>query len=606
MNSNYLKQAIIVLAVLLVMCQPLRPGDGSKDDILVHLRLYEGSRGNEPPRTTVVSSYYLKPLFVSSMVSELDLKEEQKELKRIFNLSNIKLMTRTQWGWKYGKTEKRFRMVVLNGHEFLVQLTMTGKKNGFKVEVMDKSKKGEEPLLETDVELPQKKSTVFGFEDSLRKPFFICLEREENQSIIGLEPVTVPPNKPKLIKRIKPVYPAVALDRKLQGDVIMDVLTNKNGMVQSIKVVDGVKGLNKAAMDAVKKWKYEPYVVNGKARQMRFTVVVHFSLPVSVPAADVPVPAGGGNKFIGESMSFHFQDADLFDVLKYIAKKVVINIVVDPGIKGRISANLENVPWDQALDLMLRVNGLDMIHKGNVLRILKADPANIALKESIVGKTYSGTQMEFNFENADLNDVLKTIARIAGLNLELGPNVSGKVTTMLNEVAWDQALDLLLQLNGLDMMLEGKSLTIFKPEKTPIPDTKDISKNVPNILPVRGFLKDGFGFRTDVRTGKRKFHNGVDIAAKEGTEVKAPADGVVLVAGFRDLYGNLMIIDHGNGYTSRYGEMSAFKVVKGQKVKKGQVIGFVGNSGTKAQFHLHYEVRYHSKPINPLTLIREK
>lgn len=606
MNFKYFKHAFMVLAVLLVVCQPLWPvGGGSEGDILVHLRLYEGSRGNEAPRSTVVSSYYLKPLFVSSMVSEFDLKEEQKELKRIFNLSSIKLMTRTQWGWKYGKSEKRFRMVVLNGHEFQVQLTMTGKKNGFKVEVMDKSKKGEEPLLETDMELPQKKSTVFGFEDSLRKPFFICLEREENQSIIGLEPITVAPNKPKLIKRVKPVYPAEALDQNLQGEVIMDVSTDKDGRVKSIKVVDGVKGLNRAALDAVGQWRYKPYIVNGKARQMRFTVVVHFNLPVSAPSSGTP-PSSGGKKYIGEAMNFHFQDADLFDVLRFLAKRVDINIVVDPGIKGKVSAKLENVPWDQALDLMLRVNGLDMIHKGNVLRILKADPANIALKKSLAGKTYSGKPMQFNFKNAALTDVLKIIARISGLELELGPNVSGTVTTMLNEVAWDQALDLLLQLNGLEMKLEDKSLKIFKPEKKLAVIQKETKGNVPNILPVRGFLKDGFGARTDVRTGKERFHNGVDIAAKKGAEVKAPADGVVKVTEFRKGYGNLLIIDHGSGYTTRYGELAEFKVLKGQKVKQGQVIGLVGNSGSKAQFHLHYEVRYQDKPINPLTLIREK
>jgi TonB family protein len=342
MNSKSIKYAVILLIVMILFilgtAAPAAVED--KGDILVHLRLYEGSRGNEVQKSSVVSSYYLKPLFVSNMVSDLDIKEEKKELKRIFNLTDIKLMTRTQLGWRYGEPEKRFKMMVLNGHEFQVQLTMMGKKNDFKVEVIDKGKKEQAPLLETEVSLPEKKSTVFGFEDSLRKPFFICLQREENQTVIGKEPVwRLPPDKPlKMIKRISPKYPEIALKKKIQGEVILDATMDREGKAMEIKVVNGPGELYHAAVDAVKQWRWKPVKIDGKVRPVKFTVVVNFDLPKKDDAEEKT-----------GLVDFYFENARLMDVLKYIAKSVEINIVLDPGISGRVSCQLEQVPWEKAM-----------------------------------------------------------------------------------------------------------------------------------------------------------------------------------------------------------------------------------------------------------------
>jgi TonB family protein len=518
-------------------------------------------------------------------------------------------MTKTQWGWKYGKSEKRFRMVVLNGHEFLVQLTMKGKKNGFKVEVVDKGEKASKPLLETELELPQKKSTVFGFEDSLRKPYFICLQREENQSIIDKEPIPVSPDKPKLMKRVKPQYPKYALARKIQGEVILDAATDKEGNVAELYVVDGIKELAKAAVEAVKQWKYEPYIKDGKAVPIRFTVIIHFDLPGQ--AGEKLKYYRKSPRYTGELMDFHFDHADIKEVLLLIAKVVEINIVVDPGIAAKVSCQMSQVPWDQALEGILLLNGLDMIRKGNVLRIMKATPDNKRLKQAVAGKEYTGEPMSFNFKGADIRDVLRVVSRIAKIKVKVEPDVNARVSCQFTAIPWDQFLDIVMQINELDMKWEegeeGKILRIFKPEKKleKITTEKEAA-DIPNILPVKGYLADGFGFRKDAKTDKKTFHNGVDIAAKKGTEVIAPADGAVITVESRKGYGNLLIIDHGNGYTTRYGELSRFNVKKGEKVKRGQVIGYVGNSGSKGEPHLHYEVRLKDKPINPLSLVREK
>jgi TonB family protein len=601
MNLKSIKYAVIFLILMVIFLWGIAAPAAAeeKGDILVHLRLYEGSRGNEMPKSSVVSSYYLKPLFVSNMVSELDIKEEQKELKRIFNLTDIKLMTRTQWGWRDGEPEKRFKMMVLNGHEFQVQATMMGKKNDFKVEVIDKGKMEQEPLLDIVVILPEKKSTVFGFEDSLRKPFFICLQREENQTVIGKEPVwRLPPGKPlKMIKRISPKYPEIALKKKIQGEVILDATMDREGKAIEIKVVNGPQELYQAAVDAVKQWRWEPVKIDGRVSPVKFTVVVNFDLPKKDDAEEKT-----------GLMDFYFENAHLMDVLKYIAKSVEINIVVDPGINGRVSCQLEQIPWDQALDWMLQWNGLDMIYKGNVVRILKADPANKDLKKAMKKKKFTGELVTLHFKNAKLEDVLKIIAKIARVTLEIAPGIKGWVTTRLDRLPWDQALDLMLELNSLDWEVKGKVLKVFKKKKVQKVSSELIENTaIPNILPTKGYLKDVFGTRKNTFTNKMEFHPGIDIAAKKGTEVIAPADGIVTTTDeLRTGYGKLLIIDHSSGYTTYYGELETFKVKKGDKVQRGQVIGLVGNSGSGngGEPHLHYEVRFKDKPINPMSLIR--
>jgi TonB family protein len=608
MNSKYMKFALLMV-VLLLFCQSLTLGNSGKEDkrgdILVHLRLYEGSRGNELPTSSVVSAYYLKPLFVSKMVTELSIREEKNELKRIFNLSDIKLMTQTQLGWKYRMREKLFHMMVLNGHEFQVMLTMKGRKNGFRVEVWDKSNKEKESLLDTEVLLPEKKSTVFGFEDSLRKPFFICLQREENQSFIYREPVQLSLDKPILLKRVNPVYPKNAIDKKIQGEVILDATIDTRGNVKWVTPVDGAKELMDAARKAVLQWKYKPYYVNGKARMMRFTVVVHFNLPGETAPL---LKKEKERSYIGtgDPIDISFKDADIKDVLRVFSQMVKINIVVDPGVDGSVSCRLKKVPWEHALSLVLQVNGLDMIRKGNVIRIVKASPESVKLKKNLEGKTYNGHPINLNFKDAELKQILRIIATIADAAFKMEPGVDGRVSINVNQVPWDQSLDLITQLNGLGWKLENKILKIFKVKK-PVKVKKNVHpKHIPHILPTKGYLVEVFGPRKNPDTGKMSLHAGVDIEAKEGSEVIAPADGVVTTARIDKGYGNLLIVDHGKGYTTRYGHLAAFNVIKGQKIKAGQLIAFVGKTGKSGgKPHLHYEVRLKDKPINPMPLLRK-
>ncbi|MFL6196885.1 MAG: peptidoglycan DD-metalloendopeptidase family protein [Thermoanaerobaculia bacterium] len=127
--------------------------------------------------------------------------------------------------------------------------------------------------------------------------------------------------------------------------------------------------------------------------------------------------------------------------------------------------------------------------------------------------------------------------------------------------------------------------------------------STPAITPVKGIFTSGFGFRSDPLTHGRGAHQGVDIAAAPGQPVHASADGVVIRAGEIGGLGQAVFVAHGFGVTTRYGHMSRIDVRPGQRVKRGDIVGRVGNTGRSTGYHLHYEVRVDGDPVNPLGYI---
>jgi murein DD-endopeptidase MepM/ murein hydrolase activator NlpD len=121
----------------------------------------------------------------------------------------------------------------------------------------------------------------------------------------------------------------------------------------------------------------------------------------------------------------------------------------------------------------------------------------------------------------------------------------------------------------------------------------------PSMWPLSGWLTSNYGSRTDPITGEIAQHSGMDIAAQRGTRVQATADGEVQLAAFNGAYGMSIELDHGYGITTRYGHLSRYGVSVGQKVKRGDVIGYVGATGRTTGTHLHYEVLLNGKTQNP-------
>jgi murein DD-endopeptidase MepM/ murein hydrolase activator NlpD len=127
--------------------------------------------------------------------------------------------------------------------------------------------------------------------------------------------------------------------------------------------------------------------------------------------------------------------------------------------------------------------------------------------------------------------------------------------------------------------------------------------SIPSILPVQGLIGHGFGWRRDPFTGQRRFHQGLDISAPEGTPVRAPADGVVVKARRYGGYGNVIYLSHGNGLVTRYGHLKEFKAKPGQRIQRGDVVALVGNTGRSTAPHLHYEVLLHNRRVNPMKYV---
>jgi len=127
-----------------------------------------------------------------------------------------------------------------------------------------------------------------------------------------------------------------------------------------------------------------------------------------------------------------------------------------------------------------------------------------------------------------------------------------------------------------------------------------LRRSTPTVWPVKGSVTSQFGSRTDPFNGESmETHLGLDISALYGSQVHSPADGRVIYAQRMAAYGNLIIIDHGNGLTTRFGHLSQFNVKVGQTIHKNDIVGFVGTSGRSTAPHLHYEVRLNDHPVNP-------
>jgi murein DD-endopeptidase MepM/ murein hydrolase activator NlpD len=128
--------------------------------------------------------------------------------------------------------------------------------------------------------------------------------------------------------------------------------------------------------------------------------------------------------------------------------------------------------------------------------------------------------------------------------------------------------------------------------------------DAPSIWPIEGRVTSSFGEREDPFNGEGAFHSGIDISASYGAPVRAAADGEVSGAEMGAGYGREVVLDHGHDVQTVYGHLSAMAVLPGQHVIRGQVIGYVGQSGRATGPHLHYEVRVHSVPVNPHKYLR--
>jgi murein DD-endopeptidase MepM/ murein hydrolase activator NlpD len=209
---------------------------------------------------------------------------------------------------------------------------------------------------------------------------------------------------------------------------------------------------------------------------------------------------------------------------------------------------------------------------------------------------------ERDMQVASLGSIAGEVSALYGLKSE--PTLVSASSEQIQDSEISSSLD---QLHALrTSALSGATMVGLTMGLTRNATTADwIRANAaPNLWPVEGQVTGSFGERIDPFNGEGAFHSGVDIASSSGTPVVAPADGVVMLTETLGGYGKTITLDHGNGISTRYAHLSGYAVTPGQHVHRGDVIGYVGESGRSTGPHLHYEVRINNTPVNPYKYLR--
>jgi murein DD-endopeptidase MepM/ murein hydrolase activator NlpD len=221
---------------------------------------------------------------------------------------------------------------------------------------------------------------------------------------------------------------------------------------------------------------------------------------------------------------------------------------------------------------------------------------------------FNSTLTGLKKQMTDLIEKEKKVRTVFGL-----PDIDAQIRELgIGGPATDPSATTMSELKGIDLAeFELEKLlrqSRFEKENfdniyTDLTQKKELLDHTPSIMPTNGYLSCGFGYRIDPFTGVNQLHAGVDLAADIGTPVYATAEGVVCSIE-RDVgLGRVIKIDHKYGYETVYGHLSQIGVRNGQSVKRGDLIGTVGNSGLTTGPHLHYEVHYQGQPQNPLRYV---
>lgn len=185
--------------------------------------------------------------------------------------------------------------------------------------------------------------------------------------------------------------------------------------------------------------------------------------------------------------------------------------------------------------------------------------------------------------------------------------IGGKSFKEINPTSVSEITDIVEKVDNSIEILNSKLLVTksnYEAIESSLKRNLDIYKSLPAIIPSNGPFGDKFGMRTHPILKFRRMHPGIDIVVNTGTKVFAPGEGKIIRVGNRGGYGKTIEIDHGYGYTTLYAHLSRIKVKKGQKVKRAELIGLSGQSGSLSTGpHLHYEVRHNGVHLNPRNFI---
>lgn len=256
---------------------------GGEENIVVQLRLYEGFKQKGKVSAVVVSSYYLKKLAKEQILSDMQIEKEGKSLQKVYNLESVENISII--GMTLKKGGENIQDILLGGRKLAVKLSMFPREdNRFQVRVREKGKKA--ALLETEIIIPQEKTAVLGFEDATKRIFFFSFHREKDTpaGVAGKRVASI--MKPRLIKKVVPVYPEKLVEEGIEGVVRLRAEMDESGKVWQLQVETGLHPLlDKAAVEAVRQWRYKPLMVNGVPRPTDVIVEILFKIK-DIPKRD--------------------------------------------------------------------------------------------------------------------------------------------------------------------------------------------------------------------------------------------------------------------------------------------------------------------------------
>jgi murein DD-endopeptidase MepM/ murein hydrolase activator NlpD len=191
---------------------------------------------------------------------------------------------------------------------------------------------------------------------------------------------------------------------------------------------------------------------------------------------------------------------------------------------------------------------------------------------------------------------------VAGYTVSRGERTAEETAVVINNEELDTLEDLRQELLDMDyQMTEQASELLYL--KDVVDKQLAFEAALPNLWPMEGIFTSPFGVRRNPFGGGTEFHQGIDIANKIGTEIRAAGDGVVTFAGVKSGWGRMVLISHGYGYVSLYAHCSSTEVLEGQEVKKGDVIAQCGATGRVTGPHLHYGVQLKGEFIDPMQVL---
>jgi murein DD-endopeptidase MepM/ murein hydrolase activator NlpD len=235
------------------------------------------------------------------------------------------------------------------------------------------------------------------------------------------------------------------------------------------------------------------------------------------------------------------------------------------------------------------------------LRRLRAENKILSDKTAAYEKTTEKLQAQVIV----LGGMVKKLGIMAGLDGTLPDAAVGGVGGVPSTEAIPPSRDMSTTLLQMEQRVTDLTERSARLEEF-FSDQKALLASTPSIWPVRGYLSASFGNRIDPFTGQMDFHAGVDISTPRGTKIVAPADGIVVSCSQVGGYGNHLVLDHGRGLVTRYGHLDGYKVRPGQRIKRGDIIAFVGNTGRSTAPHLHYEVWVRDQAQNPIHFILDE